>query len=476
MNRKWKPVFAAGLLIAVTIGVIASVRWSRRGIVTVQTSPIIRQNLTSLVTASGEIKPKNYINIGANAQGIITALLVKEGDHVRKGEVVARIEDVQAKADVAAQRAAVNSALSDSAAAEDGLKVADDTVATNRATLDKTKAQADISRLNWERAKELYQSKLIARQDYEAKKADYEQQLAAVRESQARLNQAIAQRSQTAAQLASAQRRVAQAQATLARFSDVLAKHDALAPLDGVVTDLPVRVGETVVPGIQNSAASTIMTIADMSLITAELKVDETDIVSVKLGQTADVSIDAIPNRTFKGQVIDIGNTAIVRSTGIAASQSTTSSQEAKDFKVVIALDNPPDDVRPGLSCEGKVTTATRQNVVTVPIQALTVRTKADLETPANGSKNVQAAAPVSAGAEKAKREEIQGVFVVTGDHAEFHKVETGITGATDIEVLNGLKSGDQVITGSYKVIRTLRNHARIKVDNRAPTVALGAL
>lgn len=475
MNRKWKLVLMAGLVLAVAIGVVASVRWSRRGIVTVQTNRAVRQDLTSLVTASGEIKPKNYINIGANAQGIITALLVKEGDHVKKGEVVARIEAVQAKADVAAQKAAVNSALSDSAAAEDGLKVMDDTVATNRATLDKTKAQADISRLNWQRAKELFDSKLIAKQDYEAKKADYDQQAAAVREAQARLNQAIAQRAQAASQLASAQRHVVQNEATLARFTDVLAKHDAVAPLDGVVTDLPVRVGETVVPGVQNSAASTIMTIADMSLITAELKVDETDIVNVQLGQIADVSIDAIPNRSFKGHVIEIGNTAIVRSTGVAASQSATSSQEAKDFKVVIALDNPPDEVRPGLSCEGKITTATRQNVVTVPIQALTVRTKADLETAPGSGKSVQAAAPVSPAAEKARRQEVQGVFVVAGDHAEFRKIDTGITGATDIEVLSGLKAGDQVITGSYKVIRTLRNHARIKVDNKSPAIALGA-
>ena len=133
------------------------------------------------------------------------------------------------------------------------------------------------------------------------------------------------------------------------------------SPIDGVVTNLPVRVGETVVPGIQNSPASTIMTVADMSLITAEVKVDETDIVNVKLGQTADITIDAMPNRTFKGRVIEIGNTAILRSTGLAASQSTVSSQEAKDFKVVVALNDPPEDIRPGLSCTAKVTTATRE-------------------------------------------------------------------------------------------------------------------
>jgi HlyD family secretion protein len=210
------------------------------------------------------------------------------------------------------------------------------------------------------------------------------------------------------------------------------------------------------------------MTIADMSLITAEVKVDETDIISVKLDQPADITIDAIPNKTFKGHVIEIGNTAILRSSGVAASQSTTSSQEAKDFKVVIALDNPPDDIRPGLSCTSKITTATRKNVSTIPLQALTVRQRGELQPPKKG---VQAAGPADAAAEKAKKEEIQGVFVISGDKAVFKKVDTGITGATDIEVLNGLKDGQEIITGSYKVIRTLRNDARIKIDNKTPVV-----
>jgi HlyD family secretion protein len=219
--------------------------------------------------------------------------------------------------------------------------------------------------------------------------------------------------------------------------------------------------------GIQNSPGSTIMTIADMSVITAEVKVDETDIVNVKLNQVADITIDAIPNRTFKGHVIEIGNTAILRSTGLAASQSAISSQEAKDFKVVVALDSPPEEIRPGLSCTAKVTTATRPKVISIPIQALTVRQKGDLE-PKKEGKDAQPTAPDPA-AEKAKKEEIQGVFVISGEKAQFRKVETGITGATDIEVLSGLKEGDEIITGSYKVIRTLRNDAKIKVDNKAP-------
>jgi HlyD family secretion protein len=208
------------------------------------------------------------------------------------------------------------------------------------------------------------------------------------------------------------------------------------------------------------------MTIADMSLITAEVKVDENDIVNVKLDQKAAVTIDAIPNRVFKGHVIEIGNTAILRSTGLAASQSTISSQEAKDFKVVIALDDPPEEIRPGLSCTAKVTTATRSNALTAPIQALTVRQKGDLELGGPDESKGVAKAPG-----KSSKEEIQGVFVISGEKAVFHKVETGISGATDIEILSGLNEGDQIVTGSFKVIRTLRNQAKVKVENGAAKV-----
>jgi HlyD family secretion protein len=241
-----------------------------------------------------------------------------------------------------------------------------------------------------------------------------------------------------------------------------------VAPLNGVITNLPVRAGETVVPGIQNSSASTIMTIADMSIITAEVNVDETDIVSVKLGQSADVTIDAIPNQTFKGKVMQIGDSAIVRSTGVAASQSTTSSQEAKDFKVVIALDIPESLVRPGLSCTAKIVTATRSHTLAIPIQALTIRQKGQLQTAKPGTQMAELD-PV---AQKAAREELQGVFVINNGKADFREVKTGITGATDIEVLSGLKDGDQIVTGSYQVIRTLRNDAKVKVDNKVPVVS----
>jgi HlyD family secretion protein len=449
------------------IGVYASTVYSKRGVVTVQTGRVVRADLVSQVTASGEIKPKNYINIGANAMGDLTEILVKEGDPVRKGQLLAKIEDIQPAADVEAQKATLSSAEADSTAAEAGLKVSDTNIVTMQATLEHDKADLERMKADFDRSQELYNEKLLARQDYELKKFTYEAQKAQIQQSESHIVEARAQREQTAAQLAGAQRRIAVARANLVRFNDILHKHDAYAPLDGVVTNLPVRVGESVVPGIQNSEGSIIMTIADMSLITAEVKVDETDIVNIQLGQVADITIDAIPNKVFKGHVTEIGNTAILRSTGVAASQSAISSQEAKDFKVVIAMDNPPDEIRPGLSCTSKITSATRQSTLSIPIQALTVRQRGDLDPPKPTTPSgAQAATRLDPAVEKARKEELQGVFVVANGKAEFRKVDTGITGATDIEVVNGLKEGDQIITGSYQVIRTVKNGATVKVDN----------
>jgi HlyD family secretion protein len=468
VKKKWK-IFLAIVLVLVLAGAVAyGVKQSRADIVTVQTQKVSRQDLSSTVTASGEIRPRKYVNIGANVMGRLTEILVKEGDQVRKGQLLARQESVQAGADVEAQKASLSSAQADATGAEAALKAADDNLRTSQAGVDRAKSEVDRTTLNLGRAKQLFDEKLVARQEYDQRRAESESAAASLREAQSRLEQARSQRAQTAASLAGSQKRIAQVQATVTRVNDVLEKSYSVSPLDGVVTNLPVRVGETVVPGIQNSSASLIMTIADMSLITAEVKVDETDIVNVKLDQLAEITIDAIPNKTYKGHVIEIGNTAILRSTGLAASQSAVSSQEAKDFKVVIAMDDPPAEIRPGLSCTSKITTANRQKVLSIPIQALTIRQKgALLPEDKNG---VQAAANPDPVKEKELKEEIQGVFVVTGGKAIFRKVETGITGSSDIELLDGLKEGEEIITGSYSVVRTLRNETRVNVDNKALT------
>jgi HlyD family secretion protein len=429
---------------------------SHKGVVEVQTGKVARQDLAATVTASGEIKPKTYANVGANAFGKITKIYVKEGDRVKKGQLLAQIENVQPESDVQASKASVDASQKDFIAAQAALN-------TNVADLERAKADEEQKRLDYQRAQELYKAALIPKSDYETRKAAYETSAAGLAQAKARIAQAQAQ-------LESSKGHINQNVATLRRASDALSKTTYLAPFDGVVTNLPVREGETVVVGIQNSPGSTLMTVADMSVITAEVQVDETDIVNVKLGQTAEVAIDAIPKKKFKGIVTEIGNNAILRSTGVSTAQTLGSSQEAKDFKVVVTLQDPPENLRPGLSSTAKITTATRQNAVAIPIQALTIRQRGDLEDKKGKDKGAVQAAPPANPEEKTKaKEELQGVFVIHNGKADFKQVDTGITGTTDIEVTNGLKEGDEIVTGSYKVLRSLRNGASIKINNQAP-------
>jgi len=230
---------------------------------------------------------------------------------------------------------------------------------------------------------------------------------------------------------------------------------------------MPVREGETVVTGIQGTEGATLMTLADMSVITAEIKVDETDIVNVKLGQSADVTVDALPGKVFKGHVTLVGDQALLRSTGQATSTSTSGTEEAKDFKVVVTLDETSNDLRPGLSTTAKITTAQKSSALALPIQALMMHNPDD-DNKAKGG--VQAASTSSSAA---KGVPVQGVYVVQNKSGKlrtvFVPVTTGITGATDIEVLSGLKEGDEIVIGPYKTLRDLKNNALIKRDTAKP-------
>src|SRR5690242_524061 len=318
--KTWKKVLIG--VVGVTAALIVlgvAVHESNKGVVTVQTGKAQRQDLSSIVSASGEIKPKTYVNIGANAFGKITRLYVKEGDRVKKGQLLAQLENVQSTADVNATQASLEVAQTDTVAAEAALNTA-------LADLNRAKSDAERAKFDWNRAQGLFKEALIARSEYDMRKAAFESADAGLAQAQARVAQAKAQKD-------SAARRIAQIRANLIHASDVLQKTTYAAPFDGMITNLPVREGETVVIGIQNSPGSTLMTIADMSVITAEVKVDETDIVNVKMGQPAEVTIDAIPKKSFKAVVTEIGNNAIVRSTGVSTSQQATASQEAKDFK-----------------------------------------------------------------------------------------------------------------------------------------------
>jgi len=459
--KMWKKVTIGVVVVAVLVTiVIVSVNAANKGVVTVQTSKVAKQDtLTSLVTASGEVKPTTYTNITAQGFGIITEILVKEGDHIKIGDKLLLQENVQANADVQAQSAAIVSAESGVQAAEASYKAAQADLVSQKANLEKAK-------LDFDRGQGLYKDGLIPKQDFDQRKTTYDAAVAAVDSAQARTSSLKAQLDQTRAQLN-------QNQAVLVRTKDILRKTAYTSPINGIVSYLPVRVGEYVVPGIQNANGSFLMTLSDMSVVTAEVKVDETDIVNVKNGQDADVTIDAVPGKTFKGKVTEIGSQAVLRSSGLATTQSTTSTQEAKDFKVVVTLVSPPENLRPGLSATAKIKTAVKQNVVAVPIQALAVRTRKDLEEAAKNAKrdsSVTLAAPLPATTSTdPKKDEIQGVFVVNGKKAVFRPVETGIAGVTDIEITKGLKEGDEIVTGSYKALRTLKPEAMIKIDNSAP-------
>jgi HlyD family secretion protein len=416
----------------------------------VQTGKVVKQDISSQVTASGQIKPKTIVNVGANAMGRIVRLYVKEGEKVKKNQMLAQLENVQSAADVEMTRATLASAQTDSIAAAAALNLAQAQFKSSEADLARTK-------LDYDRAQSLYKDQLIAKADFDIKKGAYEVAEAAHAQDAARI-------AQNKAQLDSANGRVNQSRASLRRVDDILSKTSYTAPFDGTVTNLPVHEGETVVMGIQNSPGSTLMTVADMGVITAEVQVDETDIVNVKLGQSAEVTIDAIPNQTFKGMVTEIGDNAIIRSTGVSTSESLAGSQEAKDFKVVVTLTNPPDNLRPGLSTTAKITTGQAHDAVSIPIQAITMRSKTDLDTEKKPAKVVDKTLP--AGPQAKKETDIQGVFVVKNKKAEFHEVVTGLTGSTDIQVKSGLDPGDEIITGSYNVLKTLRNGTGVKVDN----------
>jgi HlyD family secretion protein len=459
--KAWKKIaIGVGIAVLLAIFVSATVLQSRKNVATVQTGKVQRQDLATVVSASGEIKPKTYVNIGANAYGKITHLYVREGDHVKKGQLLAQLENVQSAADVTANQASVQAAETDALAADAALK-------TSQADMVRAQADYDRNKLDWDRAQNLFKDGLIAKSDFDSRQNAWATADAGLVQAQTRVAQAKAQQD-------SAEKHVAQARANLTRVDDVLQKTTYSAPYDGVVTNLPVREGESVVMGIQNALGSTLMTIADMSVITAEVKVDETDIVNVHLDEPTEITIDAIPKKIFHGKVSEIGDNAIVRSSGVSTSQSASASEEAKDFKVVVTLTDPPQDLRPGLSTTAKITTATRSNALAIPIQALTMRTRDQIEQQNNAPGSVHAAAPAAKEvASKGKKEDgVQGVFVIRNKKAIFAPVTTGVTGTTDIEVLDGLKEGDEVITGSYKVLRTLRPGSSVKIDNSVPKKA----
>jgi HlyD family secretion protein len=480
--KKWKKVTLAIVgVVAVISLAIGGVVWSRRGVVTVQTGKVQRSDLAQIVTANGEVKPveQNQANVNANSMGKITEILVKEGDHVTKGQLLMRTEDVQQSASVEAQQAAVTTSEADLSAQDANVLSAKAALDTSVADQAQAVAKLNQATDNFKRGQELFKDKLLSQQDFDTRLSDFRVAQTGNDSADAKVAQAKAQYQAAIYNHDMSRAKVSQNKAQLLGLKNALSQTVYSSPLDGYITSLPVHLGENVVPGIQNAVGSLLYQVSNLSIMTVEVKVDETDIPNVKLNQTADVLIDAYPNKTFKGHVTQIGESAVGRTTGATSGTTTggataTNAEEAKDFKVVVVLDDPPPSLRPGLSATAKITTATRKDAIAVPIQAVTQRMRRELEEkpPAAKGSSGSAVAAVSAKEKEAGKEEIQGVFVVRNGRAAFAQVDNGIMSSTDMEILKGIQPGDTIVTGPFSVLRTLKNNTKVRIESApaAPT------
>jgi HlyD family secretion protein len=437
--------------------------------------------LRSVVKATGEIKAKEFVDIQAEVAGVIVEVLVKEGDEVEEGDVLLRLEDLQLQAEVDSARAQVGASQADARSAEVGVATAEANQAAEETALANAKVEAQQSQTSKERAassfkrkQHMFESGLIGREAYEVAAAEArlgEQRLefanARIKQAEANVRAAVTRVDAAKALKDASQRRLEAQRASLARTIDIASKTVLRSPLSGLVTACNVEKGERAVPGIQSSPVATLMTIADMSVIEAEIEVDEADIVAVKLGSPAIVEVDAIRDLELVGVVTEIGQSPII----------STDAQKGKEFKVVVRLESPPEELRPGFTATAEIETATRTNCLVLPLQALTMRERERDEAgklkvpdrPIEGEEVYAAEAVIS----RTKKEEVEGVFLLVDGLARFRPVKTGITGDMDIEVLGGLRDGEEVIIGPFKALRKLSEWDRVEIDKKKQASAI---
>lgn len=409
------------VLIGVLAFLAAAAVLSRRGPAAIDVDVEVvatRDLIRSIVSASGEIVPTRYADIGSSVMGRIVELRVKEGDAVRAGQTVARIDPVQARGEAAAAEAQVRAARSEHRAALQQVKAAEAAVAGAR-------ARAVEAQRNLERARALVSQQVLAAAELDAMRASADAADATLTASQADLGRARSA-------LSAAARRIEQATAQRTQAEDLLSKTDIVAPMTGVVTRLNVREGEMVVIGIQNQPGTTLLTIADLAALNAEVKVAEADVLRLATGQPATLTLDASPGNILTGEVIEIGASALPQAGAQAA---------AREFRAVIRLHDRQPTLRPGLTCDVEIVTAERTNALAVPLQAVVLRPDEGAERP--------------------------GVFVVDDGHARFEPVTTGIIGGLDIEIA-GVPAGTPVVVGPYQVLRELRDGARVRRLDRS--------
>ncbi len=478
MSRKKKIWAVCAGVALLSIVAVASVQSSRKNAVLVQASRIERRDvLTSTVSASGEIRAKEFVDLQSEIAGIITELMVREGDRVQKGDVLLHIDPIQTAADESARRAGYEAALADARAQDFLVMNAEANLMRDEASLRSARAELTQAENNFARAQskfrrqqQLNEDGLISHDDYEAAQNELQSARSRLEVAKAQVaqieNQVQAARNtieQSRISAAASRARAKSSEADLVKSRDQLRKTKLRSPISGVITQLLVEKGERAQPGIMSNPEATLMTIADLSVIQAEIKVDETDVVNLSLGDAAKVKVDALPNEVFEGEVTEIGNSPI---------KSSGATQEAKDFKVIITLKNPSPKLRPGMSCTGEITTDTKHNVLVIPIQALTAR---DVEVDKDGNyiepdlskkKRESVARADTARNDGRQKKELEGIFIINENRiARFRPIRTGIMGESEIEVLDALKEGTQIVSGSYQTLRTLKDGSLVKVE-----------
>jgi HlyD family secretion protein len=437
-----KVLIVLGVILVGAAVVAANLYYRRDTGLNVQAEALRARDLEAIVSASGKVQPKRQVNVSAQTPGRVTRIAVEEGQRVKAGQFLLEIDPKQLEGQLQRGEASV-------AAAQSSLLGA-------RTSVEQGRANLDLARQNLKRQEDLWKEGLTTKENLE--KAQNE---VTVREAELRA------RTQD---IETNEQRIKQEQAGLSTTRYNLNQIIITAPMDGLVTRRSIEEGETAVVGTMNNAGSVLLTIADMSVIEAEVEVDETEIPSVALKQEAKVTIDAVPDRTFKGRVTEIGNSPIQTST-----TQNTGQRQATTFKVVITLEEPVPDIRPGFTCTAEITTAKRTDVVAVPIQALTVREmlyndKGEMvrETPNRRRRGTNLETPLSASNEPPPghtRKETEGVFAVRDGKAIYLPVKVGVAGEQYFEVLDGLKAGDQVITGPFSSVRELSDGQTVKIQ-----------
>ncbi|MBP6822457.1 MAG: HlyD family secretion protein [Acidobacteria bacterium] len=479
VSRNKKIIIGVGVLLVIG-AIVAATVWGRRGdLPEVQVAKVQKRALLeSKVTANGEVRPIQFINLTAEVAGRVTDVFVKEGDLVKKGKPLLRVDPTQLANSASVQEAALRAVQADVQNQMAAINVAENAINTARAAL--VTAQADLERAQVEknnanvelkRQTDLLESGIASRSNYDTAKMRFDSATASVNASKARVEQAEVQIKDTEirvrqakTQLDASNARVAQQRASLAQSSDQLSKTTQYATIDGVVGGPIIQVGTFAVSSFSSTG---LMIIADMSLINVEVKVDETDIKNVKKGQKTKVKVDALGEREIEGEVIEIAATALTRSGQSIAQTATTGSQEAKDFKVVIRLVNMSEEVRdslrPGMSATSVITTDRRENIITAPLQALVERDPEQLKT----SSGADAPATNQTSQNPKDKKPIKGLFVVENNKTVFKPVETGITGENDIEITSGLNEGQEIVIGPYRQLRTLKPDQAIKREDK---------